>query len=302
MRIETDLFVYFVAVADQLSFRKAAEQLGIAQPWLSRQVRKLEELLGFDLFVRTTRRVELTEKGRRLLTRARIMAREVEATRSMARTLKRENPQKLRFGVPLYALYVPERVRLFDEFHAAHPHVQLEMCMGDTHKLREDLAEGDLDGLFWTGPLEETTARVLTLSERRLQVVFPPNDPLLAQDEIRMADIADRNVAVFRRDSNPGLYDELFCIFDGIDRRRIEYPSITFAHHLSEENAVTVVPGWAAPTRGDGVRRTIADCCKTSRLLFMVRWEIHTESLQQFWDMASDLASRTTEAAALPSA
>ncbi len=88
---------YFVAVAEELNFTRAAERLGINQPPLSLQIRQLEKELGTPLFLRRTRGVELTNAGKLMLEEARVILKEVETAkagvqRSLARRARRSRP------------------------------------------------------------------------------------------------------------------------------------------------------------------------------------------------------------------
>lgn len=291
MKIDVNQLLHFVAVANDLSFRKAADRLNLAQPWLSRQIGKLEAQLGFKLFIRTTRHVELTKKGERLLLRARMMAREVEATRSLATLLVREEPDKLRIGVPFFALYVRDRLRLFDAFHDKHPNIKLEICTGDQSQLRIDLMNGDLDGLFSTGPLDEAGLDIITLSERKLEVVLHGNDALLRKNAITLSDLAGRTAVVFPRHVNAGLYDELFGILEGLAGRMLEQTDFSYTSRLEDFNAISIVPGWSPHGLGNGMRRPIMDCQQMSRFQLLKRRTVQSEAMEDFWQTAKDAAA-----------
>jgi len=290
MKIELNLLLYFVAVAEELSFRKAADRLDTAQPWLSRQIRNLEGQLGFPLFIRTTRRVQLTEKGLLLLERARAMAREAEAACFLADSLRNGNPEKLRFGVPFFALYIPERMKLFDLFHAKYPQVKLEICTGSTPEVRAGMQEGDLDAIFSTGPVNETDFEVLTLSEKPNEFLLPPNDPLAKKTGgVSIAEVAGRPVTVFPRELNPSFYDALFQIFENKGSHFFEYTNLSYTHRLEEHNAVTVIPGWSSGQHVGGVRRPILNCSSMTKFQLLKRRHAHSVPLDNFWQMAHDL-------------
>src|SRR3954462_5270578 len=89
---------YFVAVAEELHFRRAAERLHVAQPAVSEQVRKLEDELGVRLLNRTQRSVSLTDAGAALLTEARTVLRQAEAARQAARSARDVATSRLRIG------------------------------------------------------------------------------------------------------------------------------------------------------------------------------------------------------------
>ncbi|BCW90397.1 HTH-type transcriptional regulator BenM [Alphaproteobacteria bacterium SO-S41] len=287
MPIDVTLILHFVAVAEELSFRKAAERLQVAQPWLSRQIAKLEAEIGFRLFNRTTRRVELTEKGARLLAKARVLAREVEATRTLGTLLAREAPDRLRIGVPFFALRVRARLKIFQRFRDRHPAVELEMRNGDLRKLHQDLVNGEIDGLFSTGPVDVSGLEVLTLIETGLEAVLNSNDPLLSKASLAVSDLRGKPLVVFPRHTNPGLYDELFGLLEGHAGRLIETAEFRYTNKLDGLNAISIVPGWSPAPARNGVRRPLSGCDSISRFQFIKREDAQTEAMDAFWEIAA---------------
>lgn len=286
MNIELNLLLYFVAVADELSFRKAADRLNIAQPWLSRQIRKLEGQLGFDLFVRTTRHVSLTDKGVRLLERARIMAREVAATNALASSLKYERPDSLCLGVPLYSLYVSERISLFQAFAERYPGVKLDMRTGLSSELQACLLRGEIDAAFSAGAIDETGLDVLTLCSGRVEIMMRNADPLAQKPVLSPDDLAGRDVSVFSRAANPGLYDQLFGALEGRAAKLVENTDVGFTRRLHEQATVTAVPSWAPLLDPASVRRRLVPSREVIKLQILRRRGGQSSSLEALWQLA----------------
>jgi DNA-binding transcriptional LysR family regulator len=116
---------YFIAVAEELHFRRAAERLNISQPPLSQQVKLLELELGTALFERTNRRVALTQAGRLFLPEARAVIRQAERAGEVARKAHRGELGELRIGFFPSAPLVSEVSRAIRSFREAYPGVQL---------------------------------------------------------------------------------------------------------------------------------------------------------------------------------
>lgn len=181
---------YFVAVAEELHFGRAAERLGIAQPPLSRAILRLERRLEVSLFRRTTREVTLTPAGEALLVDARIALDAVTAAERRARNLGRPTPTlRIAFKADFDAGLLPSVLEAFDRDPEARP---VELIMGgrgdQVRALRTGAADVailptpfDEDGLDWE-PL---------LTEPRLLAVAA-TDPLVGRGDLRLADLAGR--------------------------------------------------------------------------------------------------------------
>jgi len=202
--------VQFVTVAEELSFTRAAARLGIAQPWLSRRIQLLEAQLGFRLFVRTTRRIELTEKGQAFLAAARPLAYAAASAAQTARMLGRAEQRRLRIGVPPYGDKIPARAQLTRRFTADNPDVALELEIGWTPRLLERVVSGDLDGAFGIGWLAPPLRR-LTICHLQIKLRVASHDPLANQDRVAIEALKGRRVAVFTRGLYPELFDTLFA-------------------------------------------------------------------------------------------
>ena len=135
---------YFVAVAEELHFRRAAERLHMSQPPLCQQIRQLEEEVGATLLLRNQRKVELTAAGAAFLVRAREILDAVEDAARQARRVQRGEVGRLAVGFVGSAMYsfVPELLRAFRE---DKPDIALRLHeLGTTEQLRQ-LEDGRLD-------------------------------------------------------------------------------------------------------------------------------------------------------------
>jgi DNA-binding transcriptional LysR family regulator len=194
----------FVAVADELNFGRAAERLGMAQPPLSRAVRRLEDDLGAELFDRSRRQVRLTPAGSVLLDEAKELLAREERTRALVRRARDGDLGTLRAGVP-------------PDTSAAVLGALLAQC--DDRGLRVDLQEvttdeqlrllasGGLDAGLVHQPVDATELELGPEVRIELGVVLPRTSPLARLPEVALADLAGHDLLLFPRASAPGWYD-----------------------------------------------------------------------------------------------
>lgn len=178
---------YFVAVAEELHFTRAAERLYIAQPALSEQIRRLERELGVELLRRTTRRVELTPAGEAFLARARRILDEADQALAEAARAARGETGTLRVstGATTGVELVPEILRAFRE---QRPEVTLELRQSDWEDYSGGLRSDAVDAAFVWLPLE--LPHVPLLSEPRV-VALEAGHPLAAQERLSAEQLAD---------------------------------------------------------------------------------------------------------------
>ena len=138
---------YFVAVAEELHFGRAAERLHLAQPPLSQQIRKLEEILGHPLFVRTSRAVKLTAAGEVFLERARRTLQNVQEDMDEARSIGRGDEGMLRVGFIGSSMLTP-LPEMLGRYRRLYPKVQLLLSEAHTSNIAASLIRGTLDAAF----------------------------------------------------------------------------------------------------------------------------------------------------------
>jgi len=199
---------YFVAVAEELHFGRAAARLHIAQPSVSEQVRRLERELGGQLFARTSRRVELTTLGQVFLPEARGVLAQLRRATELARRTARAQTQTLTVG---YATdLAPRLLRLAAPLLLeACPDVQLLPQSISTPDQVDALRAQRLDvGLTWAPSLGSDLAAML-ISQEPLVAALAVAHRLARRVELRTIDLEGISLILWNREINPRLYDQV---------------------------------------------------------------------------------------------
>jgi DNA-binding transcriptional LysR family regulator len=180
---------YFVAVAEDLHFGRAAERLHIAQPVLSRQIRALEGELRVQLFVRTKRATELTAAGRQLLDDARPLLASAEAARRRAAQAAR-GARTFTIGF-MPGLTVTAAVRVFG---ATHQGIDIELVRTTWHDQVTVLHDGRVDVSIVRLPIDQAGLTVRPLFEEPRVAALPADHRLAGKPVIDITDLADEHL------------------------------------------------------------------------------------------------------------
>lgn len=229
MKLDPRTITQFAVIAEERSFTKAAERLRVAQPWLSARLRKLEDQIGFPLFIRSTRNVTLTERGEAFLKAACNVYASVAAAEALAAQLRRRDERRLRLGTPPYSNQIAQRRNLIDRFASVYPAVSVELDVGWTPTLIERVRSGDLDIAFALGSVEDPDLEVNMLCRIGVEMMMSQFDPLATRSILSPADFKDRAIAVFTRALHPNLFDELFAPLANSGAELIQVPEMSAA-------------------------------------------------------------------------
>lgn len=189
-RVDFKRLGYFISISEFGSLSRAAEQLHIAQPSLSRQVRLLEEELGVTLFIRGRRGMQLTEAGEELRARVAGPLRQIGHALNEIRTLPAEPGGAVVFGMPPTTVYVlagPLARRV-----ATHaPNIALQIVDGASGDLHEWLQSGKLDAAILYGPTTPVGLNATKLLEDELMLVGPPDSALRPDQPVDFGQLSE---------------------------------------------------------------------------------------------------------------
>ena len=211
--MELRLLRYFVTVAEEMHFGRAAARLAMTQPPLSQAIRALEETLGVALFVRTKRTVELTPVGKDLLPDVRRLLAQADALRPLAQSLARGEAGVLSLAFVSTADYglLPALLR---EFGARYPGVRLQLTEATSDVQIEELVAGRIDAGLVIPPLPPRHAMsldYLPIAREPLVIAMSSDQAAtLDADEdaaVDLREFAGAPLVIFPRRLAPGLYD-----------------------------------------------------------------------------------------------
>jgi DNA-binding transcriptional LysR family regulator len=198
---------YFVTVAQELHFGKAAERLEITQPALSKQIRVLETELGIQLFTRTKRTVKLTKAGEIFLSEARQLLQQADRAIKLAQRTALGEVGRLTIGFTATAIYtvLPE---LIGRFRVHYPQVELEMLELCTEDQVTALNRSEIDLGFLHPPIDARGLEIYPILAEEFVAVLPKQHYLLFKQSLSLEDLAQESFILHPRSEGPFLYDE----------------------------------------------------------------------------------------------
>ncbi|EMC3958244.1 TPA: LysR family transcriptional regulator [Pseudomonas aeruginosa] len=257
---------YFIAVAEELHFGRAAERLGISQPPLSQQIQALEEEIGARLFERTNRRVDLTDAGRLFLDESRQVLAQVDKAVLLARRAHLGELGELKIGFTSSAPFTSTIPSSIHAFRKAYPDVHLDLQEMSSRQVLKALLEESLQvGVIRPLALPDAVHWV-ELFREPLVAVLRADHPLAAgsEDGLAIAALAEEPFVFFPRSYGTGLYDQVIALTRqaGFSPRIAQEASeaMTIIGLVSAGLGVSILPASFRRTRVDGVvYRTLSD-------------------------------------------
>ncbi|GEB76783.1 acetoin biosynthesis transcriptional regulator AlsR [Sporolactobacillus inulinus] len=208
-------FLYFIAVAEELHFGRAAARLQMTQPPLSKQIQQFEEEIGVPLFKRNKRHVELTTAGQLFLPEARQIIAQVNQAVDTAQRADRGEFGRLVIGFVGSATYdiLPQIIR---EYRRKFPHVSIRLHELSTPDQVNALIGERIDVGLLHPPVSSSFIDSIPIKRGFAALSLPKNHPLAKKEHIYIEDLQDIPFILVSRDIWPGLYDEFLSLFQSV--------------------------------------------------------------------------------------
>ncbi len=279
---------YFLAVAEEQNFTRAAAKIGIGQPPLSQQIKDLEREIGAPLFHRLAHGAELTEVGKAFHQEAVHVLSQVERAKSAAQSAARGITGRLRVGFSASAIFnaiVPTAIRAFQQ---AYPEVNLSLNESNTSQLLTKLANEELDVVFIRpGSIKLDSFDFQLLDEEPMKIVLPHEHPLAMHTALPLMALRDEPFVMFPRTIGYSLYDEIIvaCRKAGFDPKIGQVvPQISSVVTLVAAGlGVSIVPASIAQVKIHGIEYLdIEGDAPIARLAIASRRHEHSIVVQHF--------------------
>ncbi|PKH69360.1 LysR family transcriptional regulator [Psychrobacter sp. 4Dc] len=237
---------YFIAVAEEKSFNKAAARLYISQPPLSRQIKQLEEEIGVTLIDRENRPLKLTEAGEFFYDHAIQILKKSDDLRTM--TIRKGNfDNSLSIGFVSSILYgiLP---RVISRFREVHPNIEVKLYELNSWQQTQALTEGKIDVGFGRLLFEDASIRRMVLREEDLVVAVPIEHPLSKEkrDSLSLIDLTNENLLLYPTAPRPSFIDYVLELFENRNLKANYFMEVRELHIalglVAAGEGLTIVP------------------------------------------------------------
>jgi DNA-binding transcriptional LysR family regulator len=277
MTVELRHIRYFLAVAEERHFTRAAAKVGIGQPPLSQQIKDLEGEVGAALFHRLAHGAELTEAGKAFLAGVKEMPSIAQRAIIAARRAARGETGSLRVGFTASAAFNVVVPSAIGAFRRAYPDIALTLEETNTAPLIDRLRDGTLDAAFLRpGAAGSGELQVRRLSEEPMVVALPERHHAAAFEQIDLALLKDDPFLLFPREIAPTLYDTIVDAcrnagFEPIIGQVVPHIA-SIVNLVAAELGVSIVPASMMQVRVTGIAyRPIAGQSPTTQLALAYR-------------------------------
>jgi len=300
----------FVAIAEERSFSRAAERLHVSQPALSAQIREFERRLGFALFARTSRTVELTAQGRMFLGNARRLVAETELAQTAARAI---GANQLTVGAAPQTVTIPERMALLERFATARPDIPLRVTNRSDARHLAELARREIElavviepvvgGAVTYSPLDPLASLAADLErqiirQRSIMLLVPREDKLSRLAVLPAQALGGRRIATIDRTHGIALTEALSAAIQaggGTPIRPPERNALAVERHGALTRTLAVTLGWYGGEHLNGLGPVVARPVEgwslaTALTLLRARGEM-SPGTAAFWETAQRFAA-----------
>ncbi len=289
----------FVAVAEELHFRKAGERLGLSQSALSERISALEQELGARLFFRTTRQVSLTQAGAKFVQDAKKILSDIEKSVSNVRHSAESNLRHIRIsGVDeAISMLLPKVLLRFRETDPS-VHVQiLEISSSGQHS--QELISHRTDIAFLRTPQEEDFIASELLYRQPVVVALAESNILAAATTLSASDIAEQPIVGYPKHARPVLHDVLWSAFRQIGAQ----PNIvcelidksTLLQFVAHGLGLALAPAWVQNIAPPGVTFVPFEPCATPIELYVAfRKARNSETVERFLEVVRTAAAESS--------
>lgn len=222
---------YFMAVADELHFKKAAQKLYIAQPPLSRQIKNLEDELGVELLKRNKKKVELTQYGIYLKGEAVKIFQQVEAIKNHLELLKKGTVGQIKIGYVGTVMHslLPEVLKAIKK---KFPEINTRLFELNNQEQVAALRSGEIDIGFIRMPMNIFDLEEKQIFKETFSLIIPKDHPAAGKSAFPISELKDEPFVVFSRDCAPEMFDTII----GICKKEGFAPRIV--HESSQINSI----------------------------------------------------------------
>jgi DNA-binding transcriptional LysR family regulator len=263
---------YFVAVAEEMNFGRAAERLHIAQPVLSRQIRSFENELGARLFIRDSRGTELTIAGKQLVDDARFLLAEAKA---LQQRLSRAADQTVTVTVGVMPGLLATAAAA--AFEAADPSRRAVVVQVGWPDQVDVIRRGEVDVVYAREPIDHAGLGTAPLLEEPRVVVLPAGDPLAKKRSVRLADLASKRLL-----QDPATVPEWYAIATPEHRRagRTAHTVEEKLEHVAARDGFVILP------------RSTSAFYRRPDVRVLPLHDVGPSQVTLIWDAATDNAAR----------